>query len=420
MGTILSILKNRLLNIKIALIVVLCTTSNIIANNVSNGTIYMNRDFAMSFCEPYITADSGNLKLNLTAEEATAMGINPNDYAEIVRNISVVNDSLAKEGSPIHIGDIRFVKDNYYWEIAQSFKKEEQPNLTQEAAFCVMNRFSTVENGRYVPGITANEAANKGISGNDYAEYCRQLEASNRHNAETGRLADQKFPFMAHTVRMFVVQPGVSVSTLPQYEGIHNMPQCQGEKTVVIKHIGILPRHSDACDAQPDTCYHMKETSFAIGMKYMTQDGNKVVLAMTPEQAEQLRIAPEHYAIMQENVQNANIAMTQWGGTIDIAPMISDTAKLDANINRALELERFIRKEKHTYMPDNEAVAFIQSKIQTVDGKQAISLTLEEAHNQGVSPFVYEQISRMIKSMNENRPDAGVPQIMKLNNEPAS
>lgn len=100
--------------------------------------------------------------------------------------------------------------------------------------------------------------------------------------------------------------------------------------------------------------------------------------------------------------------------------MISDTEKLDADINRALELERFIRKEKRTYMPDNEAFVFMQSKIQTVNGKMAISLTLEEAHNQGVSPFLYEQISRMVKSMNENHPDAGEPQIMKLSNEPAS
>lgn len=98
---------------------------NTFATDSSNGTVYMTRDFAMSFCEPYISADNGNLKLNLTAEEAAAMGLNPKDYAEIVRNISVVNDSLTKAGSPRHPGDIRFVKDNYYWEIAKSFKKGE-------------------------------------------------------------------------------------------------------------------------------------------------------------------------------------------------------------------------------------------------------------------------------------------------------
>ncbi len=225
---------------------------------------------------------------------------------------------------------------------------------------------------------------------------------------------------MAHPVRMAVVQPGVSVGTLPQYEGIRSMPQHQNGNNTVIRPVGIVPHHSGACDSQSDTCYHMKETSFIISMKYITQNGNKVVLTMTPEQAEQLRIAPEHYTMMQENVRNANMAMEQWGGTIDIAPMISDTEKLDADINRALELERFIRKEKRTYMPDNEAFVFMQSKIQTVNGKMAISLTLEEAHNQGVSPFLYEQISRMVKSMNENHPDAGEPQIMKLSNEPAS
>ncbi|WP_289860670.1 hypothetical protein [uncultured Muribaculum sp.] len=70
---------------------------NTFATNSSKGTVYMTRDFAMSFCDPYISADNGNLKLNLTAEEAAAMGLNPKDYAEIVRNNQGVSPFLYEQ-----------------------------------------------------------------------------------------------------------------------------------------------------------------------------------------------------------------------------------------------------------------------------------------------------------------------------------
>lgn len=78
--------KNRHLGILIFTMSVFGAVFSTFATDSSNGTVYMTRDFAMSFCEPYISADNGNLKLNLTAEEAAAMGLNPKDYAEIVRN----------------------------------------------------------------------------------------------------------------------------------------------------------------------------------------------------------------------------------------------------------------------------------------------------------------------------------------------
>lgn len=378
----------------------------------------MPRDFAMSFCEAYISAENGSLNLKLTEEEAGAMGIATKDYAEIVKSINAVNDSIVKCNTPAQSSDIRFVKDKYYWNVARTFKKGQEPELIQEAAFSVMNKFSIVENGQYALSITAAEAADKGISSVNYGEYCRLLERSNRNNTETGRPADAKFPFMAQPLKVTKIQTDTSARTLPKYKNLYSVTPIQEEINASNTSSIRIVRHPNTCTSRTDTYYHMKEVAFSIGLKYMRQNDGKIVFNMTPEQAEQLLIAPDHYAMMLDNVREANTASEQWGKAIDISPMINDTAKLDADIRHALELERFIRKENRVYKPEPEAFAFLQSKIQTIDGRLTLPLTLEEAHVQGVSPFVYEQVSHMIKDINERHPEGSTPQVIQLSDKP--